>query len=171
MVAFFLILVALLILVFAAAPFSMTEGILNIAITSVQWGINMICALVSWLANTLGLVAVGILNWASSWLVDSLAAIGLVIPGLRQRWTILHFGFQLGTVDFASMGYDTSFSPIGVALSSWVTDPFTANALGQIGLAILALIVFFVVLKTPKPRMDLSLKNRQFGKGKSKRGR
>jgi hypothetical protein len=169
MVAFLLILIALLIVAFAAVPFNMTEGILNTGITSLQWGVNMLCAGLSWAANTMGQIAVGVLNWATNWIVDALAGLGITIPGITQVWPNLTFGFDLGTVNFAAMGYDTSFSPIGVALSSWVTDPFTANALGSIALVILAGIVFFVVLKTPKPRIGISLKNRQFGKRKKGR--
>lgn len=150
MVAFLFILVVLIIVVFAAAPFSMTEGILNTAITSVQVFINLLCAGLSWVANILGQTAVGILNWATAWIVGSLADIGITIPGLTQTWENVNYGFTLGTVDFSAAGFDTSFSPIGVALSNWVTDPFTANALGGIGLVLLAGLVFFVVLRVPK---------------------
>lgn len=153
MVAVLLILIALLILAFAAVPFDMTEGILNTGIVTMQWGVNMLCAGLSWVTNTIGQIAVGILNWATVWIVDSLAALGIIIPGMTQTWDNLAFGFDLGTVDFSAMGYDTTFSPIGVALSNWVTDPFTANALGSIALVILAGIVLFVVVKVPKPPM------------------
>ena len=153
MVAVLLILIALLIVAFAAVPFDMTEGIVNSSITTMQWAINLLLGGVTWVGNLIGSAVYGVLNASTAWIRDALATAGIPIDGFTLTWVPLTWEITLSNVDFSAMGYDTSFSPIGVALSNWVTDPFTANALGSIGLVILAGIVLFVVIKSPKPPM------------------
>ncbi len=137
----------ILVIVFAAAPLSLIEQVLNLALDGFEYGVNLLLSFLSWLANLIGAGLYGVLSAAQNWLSVSLEAVGVYLPSYSMLWTNVVWAVSFTDLSFASLGINTAFSPIGTVVSAWITDPAAANLLGGAGLAATVLLLIMVVLK------------------------
>jgi hypothetical protein len=140
--------IIIIVILFAASPFSVTEAILNSLIDF----INVIFILLAGLVNALIQVILGVVY----------GAINLFVGGLYNTLTAwlplddwvnitisddVLWSFTLEHVDFVAAGFNTSLSPIGMFLNTIVQDPMISNIIGGVGLGALVILVLYVLWK------------------------
>lgn len=141
--------VLFLILIFAATPFTIIESLLNVVIDAVNWLVAVLLAIVNGIGQFILTLVYGIVNWV----VGNLVA--LINPYIALVWVPLEtptvlFSFFLGHISFAAMGLTTSFSPIGMFLSTFITDPNIANIVGLVGMGALLALIIIVLMRIRK---------------------
>lgn len=135
-----------LVLIFAAAPFSIIESMLNVVIDAVNWLVAVLLAVVNGIGQFILTLVYGIINWVVGNLVS------LINPYIALVWVPLEtptvlFTFFLEHISFAAMGLTTTFSPIGMFLSSFISDPMIANLVGGLGMVALIVLIIIVLLR------------------------
>lgn len=140
----------MLVIVISAAPLNVLQQLVNSAVD----GLNFIMAVLFAGINGLGQLVLGLVYGAVNWSIGGLyAQIAAWLP--MVDWVILvpptvNFTFVVDYVSFASMGLDVDYSPIGIFVSNFISDPNIANAIGAIGVIALVGLMVMLVMKAKK---------------------
>ena len=145
-----LYIILIVVILFGAMPFNITQEILNALVDGVNVIMQLITGIVNGIIQLLLGIVYGIINFVIGGLYNILALylpldawVNLVPQSVMWTWYISH-------VNFAAAGFNVALSPIGMFINTIVNDPLISNVIGGLAFGALAILLIIIALKTRK---------------------